>query len=244
MFINVIGAGQGLAFYFGGGRAATWLLTLSVFMAIFAIAGFTVKSRWDGIFIDQDNRISLSRLQIVLWTISLVSCLFTAGLTNSTRPMLERGPLEIDIPEQIWALLGLGAFTAVAAPAIKDTKRGASTQVNAGGQLAAANQVRTDQRLSGTPTFDGEVLVKETAQDARWLDLIQGDYAGSSHVDTSKLQQLSFTVLLLSIYAVAIWRTMSSGGQVTQLPPLDGGFLAMLAISHAAYLADKQIATT
>jgi hypothetical protein len=105
-------------------REATWVLTLGLLVAMLVTAGRTVRSRWDGIFIDRDNRISLSRLQLIIWTGLIISALFTGALTNMTAGV--ENPLGINVPEEIWALLGLGAFTAVAAPVIKENQKRAA----------------------------------------------------------------------------------------------------------------------
>jgi hypothetical protein len=250
---NLVHGTTGVGGAMGGGRPDTWIITLLLLGSALMIAGMAVRRRVDGIFIDRDNRISLSRFQLILWTVLLVSALMTAGLTNALSPD-DLTPLQIEIPPQIWALLGLGAFTAVAAPAIKDAKRSPG-----GGALAAAPgtaagtaadpaaapaRLEAEQGLNKIPFFDGRVLVKSDPTDARWIDLILGEYEGSAHVDISKLQQLAFTVLLVSIYGMAIWTRLLGTAHVDHFPPLDSGFLALLGLSHAAYLADKQIGST
>ena len=237
----------------GIGRADSWTATLLVFAIMMVIAGFAGKQRWDGIFIDRDNRISLSRLQLVLWTVLLVSALFTIGLTNEV--VSDRPPLDITIPEQIWALLGLGAFTAVAAPAIKDSRRQNPVTGGAGNEAfhtrktaaheSIADTVKAQQNLDETPVFDGDVLAKQTVRDARWIDLYMGDNEGSSFVDVSKLQQLAFTVLVVTVYGGDIWSLLNGNrGFIGALPPVSDGFLWLLGISHTAYLADKKLAST
>jgi hypothetical protein len=235
-----------------GGRPEAWIATLILFIAMLVIAGWAVKRKWDGVFIDKDNRISLSRFQLIVWTVLLVSALFTAGLTNAAPPDVVVDPLNITIPPQIWALLGLGTFTAVAAPAIKEGKRDAAgpTPAAPARAQAAAQQdtvalVQKSQGLTAAPRFDGRVLAKATSADSSWLDLIMGDYEGSAFVDVSKLQKLAFTVLVVVVYGMGLWQVMVDGGAVIRnFPPVDTGLLALLGISHAAYLADKQIAAT
>jgi hypothetical protein len=233
-----------------GSRSNAWIVTLVFLVVMLIVAGFAAKRRWDGVFIDKDNRISLSRFQLVVWTILLVSTLFTAGLTNATPPGAVVDPLNIRIPPEIWALLGLGAFTAVAAPAIKEGKRGGANlalvtdQVQAH-QSAAGLTLQRDQKLAAPPFFDGRVLAKASSTDARWIDLIMGDYEGGGYVDVSKLQKLAFTVLVATVYGVGLWQVMSGTNPVIRdFPTVDPGLLALLGISHAAYLADKQIAGT
>jgi hypothetical protein len=240
--LNVIGGKAGLT----GDVQMSWTLTMGLFALMFIVAGFAIRQRWDGVFIDRDNRISLSRFQLIAWTVVLVSALFSAGLWNAMPPSPSQTPLKIDIPPEIWALLGLGAFSAVAAPTIKDGKRLSTTDP----QTAAKEMAQPFELAPGVSgAFDGAVFVKESPRDARWVDLIHGDYEGAAYVDVSKLQQLAFTALLIVIYAASIWAELGSAAgksptPILRLPEVDGGFIALLGISHAAYLADKQLART
>lgn len=245
--VSLIPPGVGVGAAFGGTRLHTWFVNIALFAFMMVSVGFAIKSRWDGIFIDRDNRISLSRFQLILWILLLVSSLFTAGLTNATHPsaVTGQGALEISVPPEVWALLGLGALTAVAAPVIKDARRSSGGQAqNSTVQNLAANAVKNSQNLTAVPTFDGDVLVKAESKDARWLDIISGDYNGSSFVDASKFQKLAFTVLLFCVYAVDLAELMNESAPVTEFPKVGAGFLALLGISHVAYLADKQLAST
>lgn len=248
---NVVNGKTGVAGYFGGGRPETWLITLGLFAAALALAGYATVGRWDGIFIDSENRISLSRFQLILWTLLLVSALMTAGLINAVKPA-DPTPLQIRIPPRIWALLGLGAFTAVAAPTIDLERRREDMPV-----LAATSPVpgaargesighflQRTQDLSGEPRFSGALLVKLDPKDARWIDIIRGDSAGARHVDVAKLQQLAFTLLLISVYAMALRTKMTGAADIDDFPEVDAGFLALLGLSHGAYLADKGLAFT
>ena len=88
------------------------------------------------------------------------------------------------------------------------------------------------------------VYVKDQPEDARWIDLIKGDYEGAAYVDVSKFQHLVFTVVLVAAYAFAIWSEMAEAGRFPGFPAPDGSFLALLGVSHATYLADKQIGST
>ena len=267
LVVNLVGGKAGVGSYIGIGRPGSWLITLGLLAAALALAGYALLGRWDGILIDQDNRISLSRLQLVLWTIVLVSALLTAGLSNAVNPPDEE-PLRIHVPARIWALLGLGAFTAVAAPMMTEARqemnsvqtRTAEVRCSVGGQppaplasaepegaqgrLSVTEALRRRQGLSASPCFAGDVIVKPEPRDARWIDLITGDNEGALHVDVSKLQQLAFTLLLISVYVLALNGRLAGVASVRRFPDADTGFLSLLTISHVAYLADLQAGMT
>jgi len=237
---NIVGHKLGLV------RADQWLVTMLLFAAALVTAGLGVHGRWDGIFIDRENRISLSRLQLILWTLILISAILTAGLTNAVAQ--DPTPLEIEIPKEIWGLLGLGVFTAVAAPAITDARLSAPDPQKTDlkkSQKFTTETLKVSDKLAAEPTFIGDVLVKASPADARWMDLIRGDNDAGAWVDVSKLQQLALTAALALVYSLALWETFDgSTAYVDFFPPIDGGFLALLGISHAAYLADKRLAST
>jgi hypothetical protein len=90
--VNLIAPAEGgLGGWLGiGGRPVTWEFTLTLVGAQLACAGYFIKQRWDGVFIDEQNRISLARFQLVLWTSLLVSALLTAGLSNAALEMINR----------------------------------------------------------------------------------------------------------------------------------------------------------
>lgn len=235
--INLISGDKGgLGSFLGFGRPASWLITLAFCLIILAIAGYAVRRRWSGILIDDRNKLSLSRLQLVLWTALLVSALMTAGLSNVA--LGDATPLQIAVPASVWALLGIGSFSFVAAPAILSQKSSGMAPPRLP-QIEASLQ-KTDL-LSGAVVARGSVVVKEKVEDARWLDLLRGDTDDADYVDVSKLQQLFFTVLLVVIYASALYNVMAGVTAIKEFPKVDEGFVSLLGLSHAAYLAYKAV---
>lgn len=197
----------------GRGREYNWIATLALFAAILALAGFSVHGRWDGVFVDERNRISLSRFQLVIWTTLLVSGLFTAGLSNTIPTRNPAGALAISIPTQIWALLGLSSLSAYAAPRI----------------------------LLQRAVLNKDVQLLPSPKDASWIQLILTDDKAEPpfYLDITKVQQLAFTILLVVVYGGDLWTLMLGVKPIETFPPVDSGFLALLAISHTAYLAGK-----
>ena len=103
------GAG-GVGGYIGLGCPGSWIVTLLLSAAFLVVPEVAIKRRWDGIFIDERNKLSLSRFQLVLWTL-LLGALFTASLSNVCQGVVS--PLAIQVPAS--ALLGIGTFSLVAA---------------------------------------------------------------------------------------------------------------------------------
>ena len=61
-------------------RLWAWLGTLILLTVFTIIAGQGIMGLWGGLLIDERNKISLSRLQMILWTIVVVSGFLTAAL--------------------------------------------------------------------------------------------------------------------------------------------------------------------
>lgn len=264
--VNLInGAAGGMGALVGMGRPGTWLLTLILLFVMLILIGLILKESWDGIFIDQRNKISLSRMQLVFWTVLIVASLLTAALSNVI--LGADAPLEIKIPEAVWALLGLGSFTFVASNSIlaqKQRQVGATTttvseanarKVATAGTAPSAPKTAAEATIERLSVIDanlkasdgltqdlravGSVIFKGSPMDARWMDIFRGDEADSDYVDMSKVQQFSFTALLLFIYAASVFKALAAPGPLTALPAIDGGFVALLGLSHAAYLGYK-----
>ena len=110
-------------------------------------------------------------------------------------------------------MLGLSSATAVAAPIVLGTK-GANLSVKGPADLPA------------------------------WRDIFFGDDTGNDdRLDFSKVQQFFLTVVLIAVYAGAIFYLLSTSTPTTALafPPLDSGFIGIMAVSQTAYIAYKAL---
>ena len=236
LIVNLVhGTGGGLLSMFGLNRSWTWLLTLTLLAGSFAVIGTVIKNRWDGIFIGPQNKISLSRFQLIVWTLVIGAGLLTAGLANVS--LVDPTPLNISVPAEIWALLGLGSFTFVASPAIlarKENSGATNTRLN----TINAN-LKTTDALTADLTASGPVVQKAGPQDARWRDMFRGDESDADLVDFSKVQQFILTTLLVVVYAAALFALFAEPSAIKAFPAVSTGFLALLGISHAAYLGYK-----
>ena len=94
-----------------GDSAITWIQIL-VLMALFSVVvGRAITGRWRGILIDRRNKMSLSRLQLIIWTLIVLSAIVAAVLSNVAFGW--ESPLEIEIPSQLWTLMGITTAAAV-----------------------------------------------------------------------------------------------------------------------------------
>lgn len=62
------------------------------------------------------------------------------------------------------------------------------------------------------------------------------------HLEVGKVQMFFFTLLVVFAYGRAIAAGFENAGEViSSLPDFSAGILALLAISHAGYLANKNV---
>jgi hypothetical protein len=214
-------------------------LIILVMMASFAVlAGRGITGYWRGVLIDSRNKMSLSRLQLIAWTLVILSALVTAGLTNVAYSA--QSALAIRIPPELWVLLGISTASAIASPALNAPKRDKTADLReltkTVGELERVDRVNVDTKSQAV------LITNESKEDARWGDILKGDESGNAaSVDVGKLQMFFFTFVLVLGYAAAIVRLFHASGAVTSLPLVDSSMNALLGISHSGYLANKVV---
>jgi hypothetical protein len=231
-----------------------FVITLGLLTAFVMIAGHGTVGLWRGVLVDERNRMSLSRLQLVLWTIVVLSGFLTAALWNINLPNAGNLALSIAVPEQLWLLLGISTTSLVASPLILSTKKAEppSTTVTPEADAAKTQEATSTMNAlaaQGLPpdkvATQGDVVVWKWPSDARVADLFQGDEIGNAgHLDLGKVQMFFFTTILVLAYIVLLARQFWSPDASTiikSLPPIDQSMTTLLAISHAGYLANKAV---
>jgi hypothetical protein len=216
-------------------RVAAFFLILLLMAAFAVVTGRGMTGHWRGILIDARNKMSLSRLQMLAWTLVVLSTIFTAALTNLAYGW--ESPMNIEVPSQLWVVMGISTASLVASPAILSNK----AQRKANPQAVRAMKKAGDE--SAPPV--GLLTRNSKPQDAEWADLLMGEEVGNaSHVDLGKMQLFFFTFILVVGYAAAIAAMFRAQGPVTGLPDVQDGMNVLLGISHTGYLANKTVAHT
>jgi len=221
-------------------RPTAWLLILALMTLFVVLLGLGIKQRLRGALIDYRNKLSLSRLQIVAWTLLILSAFIAAVLSNVAAG--EASPLSIVFPSQIWVLLGISTAAAVGSPAVLSSKRGAAYSEReldeTAEKLRKESGVAVDKRRSGAVVYNCDL------DDARWGDLFMGDQAAdATTVDVGKLQMFFFTFVLVLGYGAAIWTMFEGSATTTRLPPVDDSMNVLLGISQTGYLASKTVSS-
>jgi hypothetical protein len=195
-------------------------------IAACAVGAFNGRGLF-GILIDSRNRYSLTNLQIVLWTLVIISLI--AGFS------IGRGDLEFTIPDELLVVLGISAGSATVATVAKGGKDAQEARQLREAEVAvAAGEAPPPQRL--------KILRNETSDDARFSEMFLVDEGSDPGVvDVSKFQNFWITLLLVAAY-VALAVDAIEGAATTadlKLPEFNATFVTLLGISHAAYVAGK-----
>lgn len=204
-------------------RFVIWIATLIFITLLSVILGKGMTGQWLGLLIDNRNKMSLSRFQIALWTILILSSLLTAALTNLHIDILTNSidALSINIPPELLALMGISVTS-----------------------LAASQLI-----LSAKSNSNQEVDTNKTRQEANWSDMFKGDDAANAdYLDLGKVQMLYITIILVLVYGVALamlFMKVDPKNQTitafTTFPPLSATIVTLLGVSHAGYLTYKAV---
>jgi len=238
----LIAAFAGNMLFAANNLLGTWLITLVVIAVSLALLGLAA-GRWEATFIDNRNRMSLSKLQVLLWTIAIFSSLLSASCFNYGVNGEISSIMGIAVDARLWGLLGISLSLAIGQPLALSGK---------GSRTASESELKDTKRnlqaITNVPATNiqnnGHVLTKADLADARWSDLVRGDDVGNADmIDFSKVQQLYFTLLTLLIFGLAVagefTDSASKNVAIKQLPVPDAGFLGLLAASGAGYLVYK-----
>jgi hypothetical protein len=127
-----------------------WLLTAMILSIYICILGKAITLQWLGVFIDERNKVSMSRLQMATWTVVVISGFFVMALMR-----LKAGTDQIiaPIPDQLLVLLGIGTGSLVASPVIKTSNR-STLHSNSTSQEARFTDVFKTERIGEKGLLD------------------------------------------------------------------------------------------
>lgn len=216
-----------------------WWALLGVFLGFVLVLGHGITGSWRGAFIDERNVISLSRFQMLSWTVLILSAFMAAAFWNIALGAPQ--PLDlIQLDPTLWLLMGISTTSLVASPLILSGKKALAPN--------AQEKQRTFQLLSESgdtgSANQGLLVTNREMVQASWKDMFTGEETGNAaHMDLSRVQMFFFTLVCLITYGVALgaqFRTLgNAAATVGAFPELSEGLLALLGISHAGYLAVK-----
>jgi hypothetical protein len=233
------------AWYFHEGT--NWLVVLVLIVLFFYFTGKALTGRGFGILINDRNLMSLSRLQLIIWTALIVSGFFVIAMVRIKSADVDQ-PLSIGIDWQLWTLLGISAASFVGTPLIYGNKMSEEPKDPEKVETKTASQFAGETAQQVAANRQGILYANTSVADARFTDMFQGDELVNTHlVDVAKLQMFFFTVTVAVAYGVQLYQLIAYGDlkqSDIHLPELQPGLLALMGVSHASYLGSKGIDRT
>lgn len=145
-------------------QGGNWLVVISLMIGFVALIGKLITRRWSGILINERNKMTLSRFQLVLWTLIVLSALSTIALERiyaSATGTTIADPLAIAIPSELWALLGISTVSFVGSPLIlssKVPKKVSGKPLDRAASLRAAEKIAPIDAAEDTSELRDELL--------------------------------------------------------------------------------------
>ncbi len=221
-----------------------WLL-VAIFLCLFlAVLGHRVVGRPTGILITPRNLMSMSRFQMVIWTVIILSGYFTMALARIKAGVED--PLSIALDWHLWALMGISTASLVGTPLLLNSKK---DEEPAEGTVAKVADGLGEDKTEIDQNRQGVLYSNPNISDASISDMFQGDeLQNTKYLDLAKVQMFLFTLIAATSYAVTLWNTFSAAGtdpgSLETMPGLSDGIIALLGISHTGYLSSKGITRT
>lgn len=199
-----------------------WFLSALFILSLAAGAGVAAGQGRYGILVDARGRFSLNRLQLVAWTLVILSAYIAVCCFGIYEKGIGR-VLDIPlIPPHLLGLLGISVASAVVAGAVKASK---DADPNAVIPKSVAPQ---NAAAGGRLRRFWQVFLEEEGASADKV------------VSVTKFQNFLFTCVLLVLFLVLTLQLKGS-----KLPEFDSNnILWLLGISHAGYVTGKIPAKT
>jgi len=210
--------------------------------ALMIAVGVSVTHRFWGILINERNVMSLSRFQAVLWTVLILADYATILLGRAWQGMSLVDAKDLLRPDLLM-LMGISYGSAVGTSIVNANKAGKHTPPTA----VAEAQANLNDEDGNFTAAQGVMYKNKDISDANVGDLFQGDELADAHTtDLSKVQMFFFTIVSAVVFlgtADAMFTNMKSIGDVL-IPQLPENLIALMGISHAAYLGNKAVTRT
>jgi len=216
-----------------------WGAVLLSMLIMATWAGYLANGRWIGVLIDERNRISLARLQWLLWFLLLFSAYFTGAVWDTAF-----GDLPV-VETNLFMVIGITTGSAVISNVVVQNKKADTSPTPNAVPPAPTPGVPMTAATAVDPGAHrmGKADVNASPADASFEDLYLGeDATNRQSVDASRLQKLIITFLLVTVYFEMLWSAFvdaSATYHAFSMPIVGTNFLGMLGASHAAYLIAK-----
>lgn len=217
------------------GAQLAWVGGLVIVMAGVIVAGKAVNGRWSGAFIDSRNRYSLSQVQAIAWLAVVSSGIVAAGIANVRHNIAT--PLDLSIPIEILAAIGLSVTTLVGTPLIRSVKRGQTADQDQAKQtlknMGMDAAVDSNNVVFGRSTVPPATVTAPVAFGAPAAGAVAG--GGGAPVSTIVARNEG-TIVALASPQLTGWADLVRGEETGNSDKLDLGKLQLLYVTAVAIL--------
>ncbi len=218
-------------------QGQAWILVLLCMFAFMLFLGKWICGRPLGILITDRNLMSLSRFQMILWTLLILSAYLTMVMQRIHGNI--SSALDIGIDGKLWALMGISTASLVGSPLLLQNKK---LQDPPGSAIEKASKLLQEDQQAIQSNREGRLYSNTSPLDARFTDIFQVDEIGNTaYIDPAKLQMFFFTLIVAGSYAYQIFHGMYNDPKNLTMPTISEGMVALLGISHAGYLGSKTV---
>ncbi len=214
-------------------------------MLLFVITlGVRISGRPSGILINQRNLMSLSRFQMILWTLIILSAYLIIALERVHAKPSIADALGIALDQRLWALMGISTASLIGTPLIQSSKKAQDPKPE---EMQKAEKALNEPSTEIAKNSQGVLYANGDIKDAAFSDMFEGDEVGNTaYIDVAKVQMFFFTVVAALSYGVTLfyWIVNKQPAELTAFPVLSGGLIAILGISHAGFLVNKSTTHT
>jgi len=191
-----------------------WIVQYGILAAFLVMTGYNIKEVPLGAFIDSRNRVSLSNFQMLMWTLLIVSSYFSVLTYNASFYQSGYSFFDLEIPQELWWLLGISTTSLVGSPIILTDVEG------------------SDLRDSATKAGWSDLWKGEKKNNQHYLD-----------ISRIQMFYFTLVVYFGYAFQVGILlyeaQTNPNPIPIESLPTVPSGMLTILGISHAGYLGKK-----
>lgn len=225
-----------------------WILVISMMVIFLTVIGIAITKRPLGILINDYCIISLSRFQLVLWTLIVISGYFVIVIARIKQGDVA-DPLAVGIDPTIWTLLGISTASLAGSPLITSTKQNKNPSDEAKQKAGReAKALLGDKEDQVDEEHIGVLFPNKDPAEARITDMFEGEELSNwKLVDLAKVQMFFFTIVIAIAYGAELLHMIMADDLTVDniaLPTVNEGLLAVMGISHAGYLGKKSVTET
>ncbi|MCC8968923.1 hypothetical protein [Bradyrhizobium brasilense] len=224
-------------------------MMLAITLLVMA-AGLGLKNHVLGLWINAQNRMSLARAQVSVWTLTILGGYGILSLFNVAFLGVGDKDLFPAMNQTLFLALGISFVSPMASKLILKAKEGDTQLSLAEGGLRREGDV---QRFTGGMIAPSPLVKNPSPAYATVMDFFTGEEAGNANeIDISRVQNLIITAILVVAYAGLLFarvRNIPGASVVSALntgnplfpamPDVSDSFAALLGLSHATYLVAK-----